>query len=383
MTADLSTARAWVERRPLLADAALALLVFAVSLQPLFRDPGCVCPPQPPWAYALVAAQCLPLVWRRRWPFTAGVAAGLLTALHGLTSVPEPAVAFAGLVAVYSVAAHASRRVALLSGGLAAVVIAVTMVLDAPRADAQDLTVNSLIFATAWLLGDGVRTRRERAAELEARIVQGEQLRAVEADRALADERARIARELHDVVAHALGAMTVQAAAARRLAEKDTERAGSAFQAVEATGREALTELRRLLGVLRRADAELALAPQPRLAFLNELAQRMAAAGLAVRGDVQGEVPPLPVGVDLTAYRVVQEALGEALRTGGAGLATVHVRHRGGEIEVEVVDDGRNTDRRLLGMRERVRVYGGQLEIAPRREGGHRVRARLPVGAAA
>ena len=269
MTADLSAARTWVERRPLLADAALALVVFAVSVQPLLTDPGCGCPPQPPQAYALVLAQCLPLVWRRRRPFPVAVVTGLLTAAHGLSSVPEPVVAFPGLVAVYSVAAHASRRLALLSGALAGVVITVTLLLDAPYADVQDYTVNYLVFGTAWLLGDSVRTRRERALELEDRIAQEEQLRAVEAERALAEERTRIARELHDVVAHAVSLMVVQAEAGPVVVQREPERAVAAFDAISATGKEALTEMRRLLGVLR-TDPAGPLAPQPGLALLPD-----------------------------------------------------------------------------------------------------------------
>jgi signal transduction histidine kinase len=249
---------------------------------------------------------------------------------------------------------------------------------------ADYLLVAALLVAAPLAGGRLLRSRSELTRALREKAERAERERARRAEEAVSAERVRIADELHDVVAHALGAMTVQAAAARRLTEKNPQRAGGAFQAVEDTGREALTELRRLLGVLRRADEDLALAPRPQLAFLEQLAQRAAAAGLRVGIEVEG-IPTgdLPVGVDLTAYRVVQEALNEALSSGGAGSATVHVRHRNGEVEVEVVDDGHATERRLLGMRERVRVYGGKLDIAPRREGGHSVRARLPVERAA
>jgi signal transduction histidine kinase len=212
-----------------------------------------------------------------------------------------------------------------------------------------------------------------------------ERERDARAESAAEQERTRIAGELHDVVAHALGAMTVQAAAARRLTTRDAERAGTAFEAIEGTGREALTELRRLLGVLRREDDESELGPQPRLAAVAELVARTRAAGLPVELTVEGvPLADLPAGVDLTAYRVVQEALGEALHSGGAGQATVRVRYAGDRIEIEIFDDGlRAAGRRLLGMRERVRVYGGELEAGPRRDGGHRVLARLPLEAAA
>lgn len=249
--------------------------------------------------------------------------------------------------------------------------------------DASAFLVGAVLVVVAPVAGGRLlRARMELTRALREKAERTERGRARRAQAAVDAERTRIAGELHDVVAHALGAMTVQAAAARRLSEKDPARAADAFQAVEETGREALTELRRLLGVLRHEDADLALAPQPRLAFLQELARRATAAGLQVQVDVQGTAVDLPAGVDQTAYRVVQDALTEAHRQGGAGHATVHVRHRQGEIEVEVLDDGDGSGRRLLGMRERVRVYGGQLEIAPRRGGGHRVRARLPVEAA-
>ena len=197
------------------------------------------------------------------------------------------------------------------------------------------------------------------------------------------EERTRIASELHDVVAHALSAMTVQATAARRLAEGDPARAASAFAAVEGTGREALTELRRLLGVLRKEDEELALAPQPSLLHVAGLARRATAAGLPVALTVTGAARPLPAGVDLTAYRIVQEALGRARDAGSAGRADVTVAYGDGDVSVEVSDDGGPDGRRLLGMRERVAVYGGELSTAALDGGGWRVSARLPAGAQA
>jgi len=196
------------------------------------------------------------------------------------------------------------------------------------------------------------------------------------ADRAVADERARIAGELHDVVAHSLSAMTVQASAAHRLTAAAHAGAGAAFATVEATGREALDELRRLLGVLRRDDAELALAPQPSLRHLGSLVSRTAAAGLPVELDLEGPLPELPAGIDLTAYRVIQGALAGARESGGAGRAEVRVRVRPDGLEVTVADDG--AERPLGGIRERVELHGGRLTAGPRSAGGHAVRARLP-----
>jgi signal transduction histidine kinase len=196
----------------------------------------------------------------------------------------------------------------------------------------------------------------------------------------VADERSRIAGELHDVVAHALSAMTVQAGAAHRLAVAGHASAREAFAAVESTGREALDELRRLLGVLRRDDAELALAPQPSLRHLTSLTNRTAAAGLPVGLDVPDELPELPAGLDLTAYRVVQEALAGAREPGEAGRAEVRVRLGADALELAVFDDGHALDARpLIGIRERVELHGGRLTAGPRRAGGHAVRAWLPL----
>jgi signal transduction histidine kinase len=215
------------------------------------------------------------------------------------------------------------------------------------------------------------RTLRERASGLER---QREEM----AQAAVLAERARIAGELHDVIAHALGAMVVQGGAARRLAQRDPARAREAFGAIEATGRDALTEMRALLGVLRREDEELALDPQPSLAHVSTLVRRSAAAGLPVDLTVEGERGQVPAGVDLVAYRVVQQALGGALDAGRAGRAQVRVRYGTDAVEVKITDDGPGT-RALPGLRERVRLYGGELHAGARRDGGHAVRARLPV----
>jgi signal transduction histidine kinase len=216
------------------------------------------------------------------------------------------------------------------------------------------------------------RALREKAQQLasEAEAAAGS---------AALDERTRIAAELHDVVAHALSAMTVQAAAARRQAERDPDVARAAFASAEATGREALTELRRLLGVLRKDDEELAFSPQPSLAHVGALVRRTEAAGLPVRLTVSGRPRALPAGVDLTAYRVVQEALRRAYDSGAAGRADVAIDYGPEHVAVDVVDDGPPDGRRLMGMRERVLVYGGELTAAAATAGGWRVSARLPT----
>jgi signal transduction histidine kinase len=226
-----------------------------------------------------------------------------------------------------------------------------------------------------------LRSRLRLTEALREKVAIAEADRSDRASEAIAEERTRIASELHDLVAHALGAMTIQASAARRLAEVDATRAATAFEAVETTGRDALGELRTLLEVLRDDETEPSAAPQPSLDALPQLVERARAIGLGVSLDVEGVRPAgLPASVDLTAYRVVQDALRAAREEGGAGSATVTVRYRGDRVEIEVVDDGlRVAERRLLGLRERVRLYGGEVSSGALRPDGHILRARLPL----
>jgi signal transduction histidine kinase len=237
-----------------------------------------------------------------------------------------------------------------------------------------------LLVAAPIIVGRVIRHRSRLHQTLRAKRERLEQERVMSAATAAQEERARIAAELHDVVAHALSAMVVQASGARRLAERNPERAGEAFLAVERSGREALTEIRGLLGVLRREDEELALAPQPSLRHVNTLVHKAQAAGLPVQVQVEGEARDLPIGIDLTAYRVIQEALGGAVEPGQAGGARVRLRYGNDHVEVEVADDGGTAARPLQGIRERVALSGGQLRAGARRDGGHVVRARLPIG---
>lgn len=227
------------------------------------------------------------------------------------------------------------------------------------------------------------RLRLSRALREKTALAEAEE--AERSEQAMLAERERIAGELHDIIAHALSGMVVQASAARRLTDTNPDRAREAFGSVEASGREALGELRRLLGVLRREDEELALAPAPSMAHVDALVHRVSAAGLPAVLQVEGEARELPAGVDVTAYRVVQEALGAALELGGAGRAQVVVRYRRDAVELEVRDDGLkdiDDQRRMMGMRERVALFGGELHLARPREGGHVLRARLPVAEA-
>src|SRR3954451_4657657 len=234
-----------------------------------------------------------------------------------------------------------------------------------------------------------VRSRPSLAAALAEQTGRLEAQREAQARAAVAGERQRIARELHDMVAHAVSEMVVQAGAARRAvaAAGPSDDAREAIAGIEATGREALGEMRRLLGVLRRGDESLALAPQPTLARIDGLVASMRGQGLPVELAVEGDAVVLPPGLDLTAYRVVQEALANLVAAGIAAPTRVLVRYGRRTLDLEVVDDGPPEGRtaagqahnELLGMRERVALFGGVVQAGPRRGGGHAVRARLPL----
>jgi signal transduction histidine kinase len=371
---------------PFRADVLLAALLLAEMTIEVAFVPG---PGHTRLLIWLVCvAEAVGVAIRRRWTLVGAtiIAAGFL-ALNAI--VPEQSDTltvpfFLILIGTYSVGANLDGW-PLRLGVLLVAVPAMTAVFVSP----DDADTGSAVFAGLILIGAPlivgrvIRHRSHLNRALRTRTRQLEEARAARAEEAMLEERTRIAGELHDVVAHALSAMVVQASAARRLVPRDPERAQAAFASVEVTGRDALTEIRSLLGVLRREDEDLALAPQPSLAHVSSLVKRTAAAGLPVDLHVEGDARPLPAGIDLTAYRVLQAALGGALEHGGAGRAEVTVRYGAERVEVEVLDDGTgdNDARLLLGARERVALYGGSLDAGPVAAGGHAVRARLPVGA--
>ena len=339
--------------------------------------------------YALVLLHTLPLVARRRFPgavLATCVASGLAFALLGL---PTVVLGLAILVAVYAVAAYGRWRVSL--AGLAAAEVALAGVqLAGDGTGTQTWVGNTLVLAAAWLLGHFVHDYRAHAARLEERTAELERAREQLARRAVADERLRIARELHDVLAHSMSVIAVQSGVGAHVAETQPDEARKALLAVEATSRAALNELRRLLGVLRPdSDRQGQLAPAAGLAALDALLGRLAEAGLAVRLRGEGTRPQVPPGGDLSAYRIVQEALTNVLKHAGPARAQVTVCYGDRQVTVEVTDDGRGaaaatagggdgTGVGLIGLRERVALFGGDLEAGPRPGGGYRVAARLP-----
>jgi signal transduction histidine kinase len=333
----------------------------------------------------------LPLAVRRRTP-----AAALLTAAGALVvgallvshsqGVPV-AVFLVLLLAFYSVGAHCDDRRSYFVGVFAVVAIAAADIARPGSFGASGTRPAAwLVFALAWLVGRDLRRRRQRVADLEDRAEQLEREREEQAQLAVAEERGRIARELHDVVAHGVSVIVVQAQAGPHLVG-DPQRVVGVFRAIESSGRDALVELRRLLGILRSGDEQLVIGPQPGLGSLQSLVEQVRASGLPVELRIEGEPVHLPAGIDLSAYRIVQEALTNIVKHAGDAEAEVVIRYRTRELELEVVDDGRSavesvngSGHGLIGMRERVALYGGTLEAGSRDGGGYAVRARLPLG---
>jgi signal transduction histidine kinase len=338
------------------------------------------------------AALTLVLLARHRFPFAAP--AGMLVAGAALSFVdgrliPYTAASFlSALAACFLLGMLGERRQALIGIGIANAAVLIIIGND-PEGAGGDYVFIPLLFTCVWLSALGFSRKLEQAREAEERAARAEREREERARAAVAEEQARIARELHDVVGHSVSVMTVQASAVRRLLRPDQEREREALLVVEQAGREALAEMRRLVGVLRRPEEAPALAPQPSLQHLDRLIEQARESGLPVDLRIEGEATELPAGVDLTAYRLVQEGLTNAMKHARATRAEVVVRYGDGAVELLVSDNGRGgTDgdgdansggHGLVGMRERVAVYGGELEAGPRPEGGYAFRARLPL----
>jgi signal transduction histidine kinase len=362
----------WLRRHSTAVDVALALFLGIAYVFHAARMSN--------WdgGVPLGLAQVVPLVVRRRYP---RVVLGVIT-LAWIAQVafvsalpPVPTV-----LAVYTVGANLART----EGLQAAAAATAATTLAALGVGEYDRTVTYLVaLAAAWVVGDNLGTRRAYTRALEERAERLEREREAEAARARAEEQARIARELHDVIAHNVSVMVVQAAAANDVFDSRPEGAREALRAIETSGRSALSELRRLLGVVRGDGAEYA--PQPGLDRLDDLVAQVRGAGLAVAISVEGAKRSLPAGVDLSAYRVVQEALTNTLKHAHATRADVSLRYRDDALDVEVRDDGEgganggSAGHGLIGMRERVTAYGGTLAAGPGPAGGFAVAARFPL----
>jgi len=372
-----------MSRRSVVFDTLLAAVLLAVGQAEAWTGFQATHRQGPHWAEALgygIAAAALLL--RRVHPLRCVlVVCGVLVLEFAVFGAPEGlGLSLIPAVAGYSVANREDRTRALY--GLAALAafgvawLVFDPVIVRPVQYAQGSAYLSILLI-AWLLGAYLRTRRLYAAGL-VRERQEKELTAV------AEERNRIARELHDVVGHSVSLMTVQASAVRRLMRADQEKERAALEVVEAAGREALTEMRRMVGVLRSGDAAPNLAPPPTLDQLDRLIDNFRQAGLDVVLETDGERAAVPPGLDLTAYRLVQEALTNTLRHAGATRAVVRLRYCDKALRISVRDDGRGPNGTppgtgLLGMKERVGVYGGTLVSGAAEGGGFELRAELPL----
>jgi signal transduction histidine kinase len=352
------------------------------ELEPLPVPRGGVTPPpvpdtgdttrRPLGLVLLALAATLPIALRRRRPLA--VLATTLAAVLA-AGVAYDSFVFAGpLVALYTVAAHVARPRSLLAAGGTAITLPL-LVAGANGLGLWEALTGAMAFGAAWLLGDNLGSRRERTARLEAE-------REANAQQAAAEEQARVARELHDIIGHSVSVMTIQATAAGDAFDSRPAQVREALGAIESTGRETLSELRRLLGGIRPDNA--GFAPAPGLESLDALVERVRAAGLEVELSSARQPDALPPSIDLTAYRIVQEALTNTLKHARASRARVDVRRRNGALEIDVVDDGQGAapptpGHGIIGMQERAALFGGDLSAGPAPGGGFAVRARIPV----
>jgi signal transduction histidine kinase len=368
-------------------DLLIVLGAVAAALEVVLRDDPADEPTSAVWfAAPAVALVILTLLARRRFPFAAPVSFWLLCA--ALSFVDGRLIGFpvtvylAGLAAAYLLGSL-EDSVQGRRGLVVVVASAAIIVFNIPGETGLDVILIPAVFALGWLGGFAFRTRDVQAAAAEERAMQAERERETAARLAVAEERARIARELHDIVAHALSVMVLQVGAVRHKLPDTLGEDREALEDVERTGRTALTEMRRLLGAMRERGRGAELEPQPGLDNLGALVERVRSAGLPVRLKVEGEPLALPRALDLSAYRIVQEGLTNVLKHADASHAEVRVRHRADALQLEVRDDGRGPaggdglGHGLVGIRERVKLYGGEMTAGPANGGGFVLSASL------
>jgi signal transduction histidine kinase len=378
---------ALAREHPVITDRVLTVILAAVSLAGLwlvswspakdYRAPDA-------GGVLLTLAIVVPLAWRRIRPDLVLLISGAALLGYDAAGYRSGLAWLACYWAVYSYACHRHRRDRYWPLAAWIAVIGAHLALPARGGNNADEALVFLgITAFVWIRGDAVRTGLlEAVREREARARQ-----------AVADERTRIARELHDVVSQALGVIVMQAGGAGSVPELGEKEAKAVLSTIEQTGRQAFAEMRRLVGVLRDEDEGAALAPQPTTDEIPALITRLASAGLDVDLEIEGSRREVPAGVELSAYRIVQEALTNTLKHAGAGHARVRLAWSADHLDVEVRDDGPGAGGPvplsvhagsggigLVGMRERVMLFGGELEAGPVRDGGYRVAARLPLG---
>jgi signal transduction histidine kinase len=369
-------------------DLLIALAAVEGVLEVALRDDAVRSASTPQWlAATAVVVVVLPLLARRQFPFAAPAAVWLLGSafsfVDGRLIVSTFSVYLAGVVAAFLLGNVREPLEARI--GLAVVLIgAAIIVYNDPDRTPGEFFFIAALFAIAWLAGFVLRARAAQAEAAEQRAAYAERERESAARVAVAEERARIARELHDIVAHAVSVMVLQVGAVRHKLPDTLADDKDALTGVEQTGRGALAEMRRLLGAMHDGQG-VELAPQPGLDSLDALFEKVRRAGLPVRLHVEGEAYPVPPAIDLSAYRIIQEGLTNSLKHAGASNADVTLRYRPQELALEVLDDGTGAGASdglghgLVGIRERVKIYGGDMNAATAPEGGFVLSARLPV----
>jgi signal transduction histidine kinase len=399
----------WMERQlerirsinPLIVDGACAVLLFVLGvvssfgqnirddqdvLKDGFREPNA-------WVVLTALIICAPVMFRRRWPLGALVVSSLGVLVHIVAELPEGSLPATVLFLTFSVGAWCSTRRSLAGLAFVSAVIVLLGLTDSPGLDAVGVLAVILQFAAVWAIGVGLRSRRTAT---EARVREADERAEAEhqsAARVLAEERLRIAQELHDVVAHSMSVIAVQAGVGAHVLDERPEQARAALEAISATSRGTLTELRRLLGVLRDSEGVRSHAPAPGLSDLPHLVEDVRAAGVPAQLQVEGQPGMVHAGLELSAYRIVQEALTNVIKHAGKpSHVDVTVRYLSDSLAVEVVDDGRGVASQprngdtaadgsghgLIGMRERVEVWGGELSAGAAPGGGYRVKAQIP-----
>jgi signal transduction histidine kinase len=384
---------------PLMQDAAIAAVLATLSLLGVVAELPVEVPESgldttqrelDPLGIGLVLMQTVPLVWRRRAPVLVLVATASGFFLSSMLGYFHSFASLGFLMALYSVAAHRDRRTSIRAGIASAVLILLVVLLGDEPMDLDDVLTGCLVAGAVWFIGDGIKFQRGQVLRLEDRASRLEREREEQSELAVAQERRVIARELHDVVAHNVSVMVAQAGAAQRIIDSEPHEARTALGAIEHAGRSALVEMRRLMGFLRtEIDRTVSHSPQPGLDNLEALVDRVRDAGISVTLRIEGARRPLPAGLDLSAYRLVQEGLTNVLKHAGPARADVTVRYGPSHLQLTVEDDGRGTVAQgvpstppgygLLGMRERVALFGGELQVGASPGGGYRLTAILPL----
>jgi signal transduction histidine kinase len=376
--------RVTLDRRGLLYDVAIALGASAIALSVYFSIQLSIADRAHVAGAVLAVVHNLSLAFRRILPIHV-VGFQMITGLAVASlSLPVEVLGIGILIGTYSLGSKRHLRVSLPGLGLIEIFAFIAQQISGHDPDVSTQIGNAIMLAAAWFLGNSVFARKVYAGELELRNLELRRARDELARAAVSEERLRIARELHDIVAHSLSMIAVQSGVGAHVIDSRPEEAKRSLQVIEQASKSALTDIRRVLGVLRSSDGSTALDPAPRLRNVGEMVEYVRAAGPEVDLQVHGDISTLPAGADLAAYRVVQEALTNVLKHAKSQRARIVINRSPTELRVEIVDDGvggslSTGGHGLIGMRERVEMFGGELEAGLLPQGGFRVAARIPV----